>query len=47
MAKAEVLRLDAEGYVPPAENNTFMVLGKPGRAMFDYAAYVFEQGGFA
>ncbi|MBE9031129.1 enoyl-CoA hydratase/isomerase family protein [filamentous cyanobacterium LEGE 11480] len=47
VAKAEVLRLDQIGYVPPAAHNTFMVLGKPGRAMFDYAAYVFEQGGFA
>lgn len=47
VAKAEVLRLDREGYVPPPERNTIMVLGQPARAMFDYAAYVFEQGGYA
>jgi 3-hydroxyacyl-CoA dehydrogenase len=47
VAKEEVLRLDREGYNPPVENNSIMLLGKPVRAMFDYAAYVFEQGGYA
>jgi 3-hydroxyacyl-CoA dehydrogenase len=47
VAKEEVLRLDREGYNPPVENNAIMLLGKPVRAMFDYAVYVFEQGGYA
>jgi 3-hydroxyacyl-CoA dehydrogenase len=47
VAKEEVLRLDREGYCPPVENNAIMLLGKPARAMLDYAAYVFEQGGYA
>jgi 3-hydroxyacyl-CoA dehydrogenase len=47
VAKEEVLRLNREGYVPPPERQTIMVLGQPARAMFDYTAYVFEQGGYA
>jgi 3-hydroxyacyl-CoA dehydrogenase len=47
VAKEEVLRLDREGYCPPVENNAIMLLGKPVRAMLDYVAYVFEQGGYA
>jgi 3-hydroxyacyl-CoA dehydrogenase len=47
VAKEEVLRLAAEGYAPPPENNAIMVLGRPTRAMLDHAAFIFQQGGFA
>jgi 3-hydroxyacyl-CoA dehydrogenase len=47
VAKEEVLRLDREGYTPPPENNAIMLLGKPARAMFAHAAYIFQQGRFA
>jgi 3-hydroxyacyl-CoA dehydrogenase len=47
VAKEEVLRLDREGYTPPARNNAIMLLGKPARAMLEHAAYIFQQGGFA
>lgn len=47
VAKEEVLRLAEEGYAPPPAANALMVLGRPGRAMLDHAAYVFQQGGFA
>jgi 3-hydroxyacyl-CoA dehydrogenase len=47
IAKAEVLRLDREGYIPPPERNAIMVLGHPARAMLDYAAYIVQQSGFA
>ncbi len=47
VAKEEVLRLDREGYTPPPLNNAIMVLGKPARAMFAHAAYIFQQGRFA
>ncbi len=47
VAKAEVLRLDREGYTPPPLNNAIMLLGKPARAMFAHAAYIFQQGRFA
>jgi 3-hydroxyacyl-CoA dehydrogenase len=47
VAKEEVLRLAAEGYLPPPENNAIMVLGRPARAILDHAAYTFQQGGFA
>jgi 3-hydroxyacyl-CoA dehydrogenase len=47
VAKEEVLRLDREGYTPPPLNNAIMLLGKPARAMFAHAAYIFQQGRFA
>jgi len=46
VAKEEVLRLEREGYAPPPERNAIMVLGCPGRAMLEHAAYIFHQGGF-
>jgi 3-hydroxyacyl-CoA dehydrogenase len=47
VAKAEVLHLDAIGYAPPPEANAIMVLGRSTRALFEYAAYLFQQGGYA
>jgi 3-hydroxyacyl-CoA dehydrogenase len=47
VAKAEVLHLDRVGYTPPPEKNALMVLGRPGRALLEQIAYVFQQGGFA
>lgn len=47
IAKAEVLHLDRAGYRPPPEKTAIMVLGRPGRAMLEHIAYVFQQGGFA
>ncbi|MBW4551630.1 MAG: 3-hydroxyacyl-CoA dehydrogenase/enoyl-CoA hydratase family protein [Aphanocapsa sp. GSE-SYN-MK-11-07L] len=47
VAKQEVLRLDREGYTPPPDNNAITVLGHPGRAILEHAAYIFQQGGFA
>lgn len=47
VAKQEVLRLAHEGYTPPPENNSIMVLGRPARAMLEHAAYIFQQGGYA
>jgi 3-hydroxyacyl-CoA dehydrogenase len=46
VAKEEVLRCDREGYLPPPESNSIMVLGRPGRAMLEHGAYVFQQGGY-
>ena len=46
VAKEEVLRLDREGYSPPAEQNAIRVLGRPARALFEHAAYIMLQGGF-
>ncbi|MBX2862079.1 MAG: enoyl-CoA hydratase/isomerase family protein [Leptolyngbyaceae cyanobacterium MAG.088] len=46
VAKAEVLCLDRAGYRPPAQE-TFWVLGEPGRAVLNHMAYTLEQGGFA
>jgi 3-hydroxyacyl-CoA dehydrogenase len=46
VAKAEVLCLDRIGYMPPAERNAIMVLGRPARAMLEHAAYVMQQAGF-
>ena len=46
VAKEEVLRLDREGYSPPAERNAIRVLGRPARALFEHAAYIMLQGGF-
>ncbi|MBW4422789.1 MAG: enoyl-CoA hydratase/isomerase family protein [Myxacorys californica WJT36-NPBG1] len=47
IAKAEVLHLDQIGYVPPPKNDSIMVLGRPGRAVLEQIAYVFQQCGFA
>jgi 3-hydroxyacyl-CoA dehydrogenase len=47
VAKAEVLQLDCLGYLPPPENNTIMVLGRPARAILEHAAYVVQEGGYA
>ena len=46
VAKEEVMRLDREGYSPPPERNAILVLGRPGRAPLEHAAYVLLQGGF-
>lgn len=47
VAKAEVLHLHHAGYLPPPENRSVMVLGRPTRAMLELSAYIFEQGGYA
>jgi 3-hydroxyacyl-CoA dehydrogenase len=47
IAKSEVLHLDYTGYTPPPKQNSIMVLGRPGRAMLDHAAYIFQQSGYA
>ncbi|MGL4619290.1 MAG: enoyl-CoA hydratase-related protein, partial [Chroococcidiopsis sp.] len=46
VAKEEVLCSDRAGYAPPPERNVIMVLGRPGRAMLDYAADTLYRGGF-
>lgn len=46
VAKAEILQSDRQGYAPPSERNAIMVLGRPGRAMLEHAAYILHQGGF-
>ncbi|OWY66862.1 3-hydroxyacyl-CoA dehydrogenase [cyanobacterium TDX16] len=46
VAKEEVLCSDRAGYAPPPERNAIMVLGRPGRAMLDYAADTLYRGGF-
>lgn len=45
-AKAEVLCLDRAGYRPPVQDS-FWVLGQPGRAVLDHMAYTLQQGEFA
>jgi 3-hydroxyacyl-CoA dehydrogenase len=47
VAKSTVLHLANSGYVPPPEMNAIQVLGRPGRALLDMGAYVFEQSGYA
>jgi 3-hydroxyacyl-CoA dehydrogenase len=47
VAKAEVLQLDRMGYRPPPERNAILVLGRPGRAVLEHAAYTVQQGGYA
>jgi 3-hydroxyacyl-CoA dehydrogenase len=47
VAKAEVLRLDREGYLPPPQRNAILVLGRSARALFEQMAYTYQQGGFA
>ncbi|MDV2992804.1 MAG: putative 3-hydroxyacyl-CoA dehydrogenase [Chroococcidiopsis sp. SAG 2025] len=46
VAKEEVLCSDRVGYASPPERNAIMVLGRPGRAMLDYAADTLYRGGF-
>lgn len=46
VAKQEVLRLDLEGYAPLPNRDSIMVLGQPGKAALEHAAYVFQQGGY-
>jgi 3-hydroxyacyl-CoA dehydrogenase len=46
VAKQEVMCLEREGYLPPPEHNAIPVLGQPGRALLEHAAYIFLQGGF-
>ena len=46
VAKQEVLRLALEGYAPIPRRNKIMVLGKPGKAALEQAAFTFEQGGY-
>jgi 3-hydroxyacyl-CoA dehydrogenase len=46
VAKEEVLCSDRAGYASPPERNAIMVLGRPGRAMLDYAADTLYRGGF-
>ncbi|MEB3295651.1 MAG: 3-hydroxyacyl-CoA dehydrogenase/enoyl-CoA hydratase family protein [Synechococcales bacterium] len=47
VAKAEVLHLADLGYLPPSDRQHIPVLGRPGRALLEYAAYLYEQGGYA
>ena len=45
VAKQEVTRLALEGYAP-IPHRDIMVLGQPGKAALEQAAYVFQQGGY-
>lgn len=47
VAKEEVIRLANEGYLPPPPRNAIMVLGAPGRAVMEAAAYQLQQAGYA
>ncbi len=47
VAKEEVIRLANEGYLPPPPRNAIMVLGAPGRAVMESAAYQLQQAGYA
>lgn len=47
VAKQHVLCLDRTGYQPPPVQTAIMVLGRPGRAVLEHAAYIFQQGGYA
>jgi len=47
VAKEEVIRLANEGYLPPPPRNAIMVLGAPGRAAMESAAYQLQQAGYA
>ena len=46
VAKQEVIRLALEGYAPIPHRDSIMVLGQPGKAALEQAAYVFQQGGY-
>jgi 3-hydroxyacyl-CoA dehydrogenase len=45
VAKQEALRLSQEGYMPPPQQQV-MVLGTPGRAALEQAAYIMQTGGY-
>ena len=45
VAKQEALRLSQEGYMPPPQQQV-MVLGTPGRAALEQAAYIMQMGGY-
>ncbi len=47
VAKEEVLCLSRTGYIPPPVGNAIIVLGRPGRAMLEHGAYIFQQSGYA
>jgi 3-hydroxyacyl-CoA dehydrogenase len=47
VAKAEVICLDQQGYLPPPKRTAIMVLGRPARAVLDHIAYTFHQSGYA
>ena len=44
VAKAEVIRLSEQGYLPPAVRTHIPVLGAQGRAQFEIALFQFEEG---
>jgi 3-hydroxyacyl-CoA dehydrogenase len=46
VAKQEVIRLALEGYAPIPQRDSIMVLGQPGKAALEQAAYTFQQGGY-
>ncbi len=46
VAKAEVIRLSDQGYLPPPVRTAIPVLGAAGRAQFEIALYQFEAGGY-
>jgi 3-hydroxyacyl-CoA dehydrogenase len=46
VAKQEVIRLALEGYTPIPQRDSIMVLGQPGKAALEQAAYAFQQGGY-
>lgn len=46
VAKQEVIRLALEGYAPIPQRDSIMVLGQPGKATLEQAAYNFQQGGY-
>ena len=46
VAKAEVVRLSEQGYLPPHVRTAIPVLGASGRAQFEIALYQFEEGGY-
>ncbi len=46
VAKAEVVRLSEQGYLPPPVRTHIPVLGKPGRGQFEVALHQFEEGNY-
>jgi len=47
VAKEEVLCLSRQGYAPPPVRGKIKVLGQPGRAVMEAAAYQMKEGGYA
>jgi 3-hydroxyacyl-CoA dehydrogenase len=45
-ARAEVVRLSEQGYLPPPPRTHIPVLGAPGRAQFEVALYQYEWGDY-